>query len=146
MGEKRPLCDYSGSTEELHSGDTLPGSGSSHASLTYTIDGGGAAITTGYKGAITVPFSCTITSVTLLADTTGSIVIDIWKDSYANYPPTDADSITASAPPTISSSNKSYDATLSGWTTSISAGDVLAFNVDSCSTITRIVLTLGATT
>jgi len=78
----------------------------------------------------------------VLADQTGSIVVDIWKDSYANFPPTDADSITASAPPTISSAQKSQDSTLTGWTTSISAGDILAFNVDSCSTIARVTLSL----
>ncbi|GAI37997.1 unnamed protein product [marine sediment metagenome] len=76
------------------------------------------------------------------ADQTGSIVVDIWKDTYANFPPTDADSITASAPPTISTAQKSQDSTLAGWTTSIAAGDILAFNVDSCTTITRVTISL----
>ncbi|GAI52053.1 unnamed protein product, partial [marine sediment metagenome] len=75
-------------------------------------------------------------------DISGSIVIDIWKDTYANFPPTDADSITASAPPTISTAQKSQDATLIGWTKTINAGDILAFNVDSCATITRVTLAL----
>ena len=89
-----------------------------------------------------IPFACTINRVTMMADQSGSIVVDIWKDTYANFPPTDADSITASAPPTISSAQKSQDSTLTGWTTSISAGDFLAFNVDSCSTITRVTISL----
>ena len=112
------------------------------ASVTFIIDNAGTAITTGEKGHLEIPFACTILQATMLADQSGSIVVDIWKDSYANYPPTDADSITASAPPTISEAVKSQDATLSGWTTAVSAGDILAFNVDSCSTITRIVLSL----
>jgi len=112
------------------------------ASVTFIIDNAGTAITTGEKGHLEIPFACTILQATMLADQSGSIVVDIWKDSYANYPPTDADSITASAPPTISAAVKSQDATLSGWTTAVSAGDILAFNVDSCSTITRIVLSL----
>jgi len=78
----------------------------------------------------------------MLADQSGSIVVDIWKDTYANFPPTDADSITASAPPTISSAQKSQDSTLTGWTKSISSGDILAFNVDSCATITRVTISL----
>ncbi len=87
------------------------------ATLTFVIDGGGAAIATGIKGDLEIPFACTINQVTLLADQSGSIVVDIWKDTYANYPPTGADSITASAKPTISAAAKSQDATLTGWTT-----------------------------
>ncbi len=112
------------------------------ATLTFVIDGGGSAITTGQKGHLHIPFNCVITQVTLLADQTGSIVIDIWKDGYGFFPPTDADSITASAPPTISSAQKSQDSALTGWTTYIYADDVLAFNVDSCTAITRVTLSL----
>ncbi len=107
-----------------------------------TIDGGGSAITTGVKGYTEVPFACTIDKIRLLADQSGSIVIDVWKDTYANYPPTDADSITASAPPTISSAVKAEDSTLSGWTTAVSAGDTVGFNVDSATTVTRVHLIL----
>lgn len=112
------------------------------ATLTFVVDGGGAAIVTGIKGDLEIPFSCTIEAVTLLADQAGSIVMDIWKDAYANYPPTDADSITASAPPTISAATKSTDATLTGWTTSIAAGDILRFNVDSAATLQRVTISL----
>ncbi|GAG00498.1 unnamed protein product [marine sediment metagenome] len=119
-----------------------PQGSSGTASLTFVIDGGGSAITTGQKGHLEIPFACTIQRVTMLADQSGSIVVDIWKDSYANFPPTDADSITASAPPTISSAQKSHDSTLTGWTKSISAGDILAFNVDSCATITLVTISL----
>lgn len=115
------------------------------SSINFIIDGGGSAITTGVKGYVQIDFDCTIDSVTLLADQTGSIVVDIWNDTYANYPPTDADSITASAVPTISSATKSTDATLTGWTTSISAGDILGFNVDSITTCERVTLVLKVT-
>lgn len=107
------------------------------SAIIWEIDGGGAVITTGVKGEISVPFACTITAVTLLADQSGSIVVDIWKDTYANYPPTVADTITASTKPTISAATKATDSTLTGWTTAITAGDTLKFNVDSVSTITR---------
>jgi len=113
-----------------------------YASITFVIDGGGSAITTGQKGHLRIPFSCEIQSVTLLADQTGSIQVDIWKDTYANFPPTDSDSITGGNEPAISSAQKYEDTTLSGWTKTINAGDVLAFNVDSCSTITRVVVAL----
>ena len=99
-------------------------------------------ITTGLKGFIEIPFACTITANRLFADASGSIVIDIWKDTYANFPPAVGDSITASAKPTLSSAQKSQDTTLTGWTTSIAAGDILAFNVDSVATVKQVTLSL----
>jgi hypothetical protein len=114
------------------------------ASIVYVIDGGGAIYSNGIKGFLQIPFNCTITAVSLLADQTGSTVIDIWKDTYANFPPTVADSICASALPTIPlSATKSVDITLTGWTTTITAGDVLAFNVVSVTSITRVTITLS---
>lgn len=97
-----------------------------------------STITTGVKGDITIPFSGTITSVQLLADAAGSIVVDLWKDTYANYPPTVADTITAAAKPTLSTANKYTDSTLTGWTTSVSAGDIIRYNVDSVSGLARV--------
>ncbi|MBI4443516.1 MAG: hypothetical protein HY649_09110 [Acidobacteria bacterium] len=112
------------------------------STIGITIDGGGSAITSGVQGYIEVPFACTITQATTLADQSGSIVIDVWKDTYANYPPTVLDTITASAKPTITTATKAQDATLTGWTTSVSAGDIIGFNVDSATTVTRVHLTL----
>ena len=111
-------------------------------SIPFIIDGGGETITTGIKGDLEIPFACTITGVTLQGDASGSIVVDIWKDTYANFPPTVADTITASAKPTLSSADKSQDTTLTGWTTSIAAGDILRFNVDSIATLTRCTISL----
>lgn len=113
--------------------------------VAFIIDGGGSAITTGVKGDIALDFAATINQVTLLADQSGSIVVDIWKDTYANYPPTVADTITASAKPTISSATKSKDSTLTGWTTSVASGDTLRFNVDSATTVTRVIVILKMT-
>jgi hypothetical protein len=110
--------------------------------IEFVIDGGGAAIAPGTKGFIQVPFACTIAAARLLADRSGSIVVDIWKDSYANYPPDDADSITGAAPPAIASDIKSENTGLTGWTTGIAAGDILGFNVDSASTLTRVTVVL----
>jgi hypothetical protein len=104
------------------------------------IIGGGGVITTGIKGYLSMPNAGTISKVRLLADQSGSIVIDIWKDTYANYPPTVADTITASAQPTLSSATKNEDSTLTGWSKSFSAGDCFAFNVDSASTVTQVTL------
>lgn len=110
--------------------------------IVFTKDGNGTVLPTGIMGTVEVPFACTITGVTLLADTSGSCVVDIWKDTYAQYAPTDADSITAAAVPTISSTTKYQDTTLTGWTTSVSAGDVLTFNLDSVTSVTRLSINL----
>ena len=67
----------------------------------------------------------------------GSVVVDVWKDVDANYPPTVADTITASAKPTISSGYKATDSTLTGWTKTFSAGDWFVFNIDSFTTIVK---------
>ena len=107
-----------------------------------TIDGSGSAITTGLKNYITIPFNCQILGWTIISDVSGSIVIDVWKDTYGNYPPTVADSIAGTEKPTLSSQNKNQDNTLTTWNTSVNEGDILAFNVDSASTITKINLTL----
>lgn len=102
------------------------------------LDGGGSVLTTGAKKAyVSIPLAGTITKWRILADVSGSIVIDIWKALYANYPPTVANTITASALPTVSSAIKNESSTLTGWTTSVAAGDVLEFNINSVTTITR---------
>lgn len=112
------------------------------AAIEFIIDGAGATITTGLKGFLEVPFACNITMASLLADQSGSIVVNVWKDTYANFPPTVADKITASAPPTITTATKSQDSTLTGWTVACALGDILAFNVDSVTTIQRVTLSL----
>jgi hypothetical protein len=111
----------------------------------FMLDGAGEAISTGIKGDIRIPFTGTITGVYLLADQSGSIVVDLWKDTQANFPPTVADTITASAKPTLSSATNSSDTTLTGWTVAVTAGDVIRVNVDSCATCTRVSLALQLT-
>lgn len=110
--------------------------------LLFIIDGGGATITTGVKGDIYLLENLTVEGWTLLADQSGSIVLDIWHDTYANYPPTVADTITASDKPTISTATKGQDLAPTGWTTSLAAGSSLRINVDSITTCQRVSLTL----
>ena len=110
-----------------------------------TIDGGGSAITTGVKGYISVPFNGTITGWTLIADQSGSIVVDVWKTNFAGAPPTVANTITGTEKPTLSSAQKAENLSLSTWSTSVSVGDIIGFNVDSVSTITRVNLDIKIT-
>lgn len=134
------LTDEGSGTVQLGFGPgvNIEGAGS----LEIVIDGGGAEITTGIKAYVEVPFDCTLTAARLAADQPGSIVVDIWQDTYGAFPPVDADSITAGTPPTLVAVQTSEDTTLSGWTTALVKGDWLAFNVDSATTVTRVTVSL----
>ena len=121
---------------------SVGGAGGSAVTVNFIIDGGGSAITTGIKGDIVIDFGCNIQSVTMLADQSGSIVVDIWKDTYSNFPPDDDDTITGGAEPTIAAATKSQDTSLVGWETAIASGDILRFNVDSAATVTRVTVSL----
>lgn len=115
-----------------------------YSTINFIIDGGGAAITTGIKGDLVIDFACALSAWTLLADQAGAIKVDIWRDTYANFAPTDADSLTNGHEPEIAASgDKAQDTDLSDWTdATLDAGNVLRFNVDSCTTIQRATLAL----
>lgn len=105
-----------------------------------------SAITSGEQQKIArAAFGMTIVGWTMEADASGSIVVDIWKDTYANAPATVADSITGSAKPTLSGSQKNTSTTLTGWTTTINEGDSIIFNVDSASTVKQVSLVIYGT-
>lgn len=127
---------------QLGFASVLPGA------IEVTIDGGGGTINAQVWAYLVAPFAATITSATLLADTTGTISVDVWKCSFADYnaptTPSVANSITGASVPTITASNKYQDTNLSDWETSLSTGDVLAFHVPSASVlITKVTLSLG---
>jgi hypothetical protein len=108
-----------------------------------TIGDGSTVLTTGAKKIYEkIPYSGAITKVTLQADQVGDVVVDIWKKTYGAAVPTVADTITASAKPTLSSQSTSQDSTLTGWTTAVTAEDVFEINVDSVGTITKLTISL----
>jgi len=96
----------------------------------------------GAKCRVRVPMAGTITSAIITGDISGSAVVDIWKDTTANYPPSVADTITASAKPTLSTQSLVTDSTLTGWTKTLTTGDWLVFSVDSCDVLSDIQVTL----
>lgn len=119
------------------------------AAIEYVVDDGGLAITAGNKGYLKVPFAGVFTVVSLLGNTTGSVEIDIWKCTYAQFDggityPTAADSIVGGNYPTITAGTKYQDTTLALWTTTFAANDVLAFVVNSNSGFTRLTIAMNA--
>lgn len=133
-----------------HNGVPLSEEGHSHAQFgkTYgaswrTSDGSALTPSSCAIVYVSVPTDCSINEVIVLTSGgTGSCIIDIWKDTFANYPPTVADTITGLTKPTIISDTKARDEELNGWTRDITAGDILAFKVDSTSTFNAIQIQL----
>jgi hypothetical protein len=115
--------------------------------IQFTVDGAGSAIATGTQTAkVVIPYNCTLTKVTMLADQSTSTTVDIWMEDYANYPPTVADTIVnAGTKATLSAALKSEDSTLTSWTTNLVKGEVLYFSVDTNNNATHLDIILTTT-
>lgn len=92
------------------------------------------------NGMFYVPRKSVIKGVTLLTQGSlgGACVVDIWKIAIGSFPPTVANTICASDKPTILVGSSYVDTTLTGWTTTLNAGDTLLFNLVSVSSFTEI--------
>lgn len=111
--------------------------------IAMVISGGGQGLIVGRYGDFVVPFNCRISQSELLADVAGSLVVDIRRTTFANFPPTAADSIVGSKPPTLNNEIKSQDNALNTWTFQLNDGDVLRWIITSITTpITQITATL----
>lgn len=132
-----------GTAEVAARRDHKHGMPSLNVAIAFVIDGGGSAITTGSKGYLEIPFACTVTGWTIVGSPSGSIVVDVKRATYANFPTTS--SIAGTEKPTLSSATKNQDLDLTAWTTSIAAGDILEFVVDSASTVKKVTIVIRAT-
>lgn len=113
------------------------------ATIGFTFDGGGSVIETSKKAYIRVPWAFTIKEVSILADTTGSVEIDVWATSYTSFPPTVTNTITGGTEPAISSGTKYFiQPAPAGWTTSFASNMAMIANINSVSSITYAVLEL----
>lgn len=112
------------------------------ARLVFEFHGGGFVLSSGTKVWLRVPFDCEILSWTATAQPSGSVQVALWRDTYANFPPTIADVISASAPVTISSSVRNTNSTLTGWNKDIPADHYILANINSVSTIQDLVIEL----
>ena len=111
--------------------------------ISLSLNGNGSPITTGEKTVVRIPYNCTVTGWDMVVDVSTSTVVDIWVDSYANFPPDNTDSITNGNEPTITTAIKAQSSDLSGWsTTSLYEGNYIKFNIDSNNNATELLLTL----
>lgn len=94
---------------------------------------------------VSCPSAGTIQSVEILTSGgPGSCVINVLKSTLAQFPPNPStNSICGASLPSIANGTTYYSTTLTGWTTTINAGDILAFVIQSSSTFTQIQITLG---
>jgi len=92
--------------------------------------GEGSVVTTGGKSRTRVisPYTGTITGWKLVSDTSTTSTLDVWKDTVI---PDNADSITGSAKPSLTAAEFNSSTTLTGWTTSVTEGDILMLEVES---------------
>lgn len=102
--------------------------------INFLVDNGSTDIPPGSKGQLKVDVTGTIESWMVVSRDTGSIVFDIKKCTYDTYPT--FTSIVGSEYPRLNNEIKSRDESLSTWDTTITAGDILDFEVLSCTGIT----------
>jgi len=113
-------------------------------SFGVTVDGVTAVLQVGQTGFVVMPYAGTITGWSITTNALGSIQFGVWKAAGAI--PTVANSIVASAPPTLTSAQFVTSTTLTGWTTTFAAGDVFGFYVNSVSsTVKNATLTIRCT-
>ena len=106
----------------------------------------GAVITTGIKFDLEVVADMEMTSWSCLGDASGTVQFDLWVDSYANFPPTVADTITTGGTkPNLSGATKNQGSMADYATVKLTKGQILRVNVDSSpapATVTRVLLAL----
>lgn len=111
--------------------------------ITATFDGGGAALVPGTVCYTRLPYGFTASKWSIIADQAGSLVLDVWVDSYANGLPTNADTVTNGHEPALTASATGEDADLADWSdVAWASGQIVAINIDSCTTITRATLVI----
>jgi len=103
-----------------------------------TLDGGGFVVTTGQKGYIRIPYNAVITEWAIIAKEIGSVQFDVWKRNASK--PISSNSITGTAKPVLNNSDFAASTVLTGWNTSLQAGDVVGWNLDSVTGITWVMI------
>jgi len=88
-----------------------------------------SSVVAGTVSYVRVPYAGEIISWYLVANVAITATIDVWK--AAGSLPTVANTITASAKPGLSTATTATSSTLTGWTTTVAAGDVFGFKLDT---------------
>lgn len=93
----------------------------------------GSALSSGSVVYFTVPYACTISAWNITVDA-GTVTFDIWKIASGSAIPTVSNTITASALPALSTGTALHSTTLTGWTTSVTANDIVGIQLNTVAT------------
>ncbi len=130
--------------DQLTEWDEAAGQIGNIGGLVFCADGSGSVLTTGVMRMGLCPFACTINAWTVQGDVSGSIVLDVWANTFVNnVPPTVLNSICGGAFPTLSSNIQVQSANLSAWNIHLPANSSLIVNINSVSLIKKCTLTLS---
>lgn len=138
-----------GSSGFLFNGALISGAGGtsapSAASFGLSINAQGQTIVTGLKGCFQPGINMTILGWNIVAYTTGSVVVDINKASQASFPVFSSIIATGTGFPTLTSGNKVYSISTSGWNTTLLPSDYLEFVVKGCTGISKFNINISGT-
>lgn len=87
-------------------------------------------------------FSCTINSLKVIGNASGTIAVDIWKANAAI--PSSGNKISGTAPATLSAAQINQAGSLAGWTTSVAVNDIFWASVSSADgVLTNVTIQIG---
>jgi hypothetical protein len=92
-----------------------------------------SALTSGSVVYFTVPYTCTISAWNIAVDA-GTVTFDVWKIATGTAIPTVSNTITASAKPALASGAALHSTSMSGWTTSVAANDIVGIQLNTVAT------------
>ncbi|MCC6818685.1 MAG: hypothetical protein IT245_07330 [Bacteroidia bacterium] len=115
-----------------------PGGSANPRYITFGYAPGSVIPTGALNIVLTIPYSGTITKWYLSSEDTTNLTLDIWV--HASNLPTNTDSITASAKPTLTAAQFNNSSSLTGWITTVTAGDKMKVEVEVNSASTSFTL------
>lgn len=93
-----------------------------------SLDNGTSDVTTGYKGWFQLSSAMQISGWNIISVQSGTILIDVLKSTFANWP-NDAVSIISGLKPRLNGLRTGYSVILTGWNTTVHEGEYLQFVV-----------------
>jgi len=107
----------------------------------------GQTLSVGADAVVEVPWNCSVFRWTMVADQSGSSVVDVLLTPYESFddvthPVSPGDSIAGGSPPTISGDVKARDTALLNWSRSLTAGRILRFILNSVAAQQQITVSL----
>lgn len=117
----------------------------SSGTIVFGWDGSGNAISVPKTQDVYLPSNGSMTGWYIMADTDTNATIDLWIDTFANYPPTVADTICGGNYISLSAADSNSDTTLTSWNKYFLSGRTMRANLSACSAATKLTLVITYT-